>query len=64
MSNNMLPKLLYSFDEAASVLGGLSTFTLRNWASKGKLKTVKVGDRRMIQAETLHQIVENGLQVN
>lgn len=47
-----LPKLSYGFEEAAEVTGLGSAF-LRNQARAGKLKTRKIGGRRLILTDDL-----------
>jgi excisionase family DNA binding protein len=55
-----VPKLLYSFEEAASALS-LSPWTLRVYAKRGILPTVKIGTRRLIRVADLDRIVAEGL---
>jgi excisionase family DNA binding protein len=42
-------KKLYSIDEAAAFLGGVSKFTVHAWLAKGVLRRTKVGRRTMIR---------------
>lgn len=59
-NTSVIPKLLYSFEEAASVLS-LSPWTLRVYAKRGTLPTVKIGTRRLIRVADLDRIVAEGL---
>jgi excisionase family DNA binding protein len=51
---------LYSVDEAARLLGGLSKYTIHAWLSSGKLRRTKVGRRTMIRESELLRVVEDG----
>jgi excisionase family DNA binding protein len=51
---------LLSVDEAARRLGGLSTYTIHAWLSKGKLRRTKVGSRTMIRESELERVIEDG----
>jgi excisionase family DNA binding protein len=51
---------LYSVDEAARILGGLSKYTIHAWLSSGKLRRTKVGRRTMIRESELLRVVEDG----
>lgn len=53
-------KILMTLDAAARLLS-LSVWTLRAWAQRGQISTIKVGARRMIRADVVHQIAERGL---
>ena len=53
-------KKLYSFEDAAAILS-LSPWTLRAYAKRGVLPTVKIGQRRLIRASDLDRIVADGL---
>ncbi len=53
--------MLYSFDAAASQLGGISTWTLRKHAALASLKTVCIGRRRFIPAGEISRIQKEGL---
>jgi len=48
---------LYSVEDAAQYLGGLSKFTIHAWLSKGKLRRTKVGTRTMIRESDLQAFV-------
>jgi excisionase family DNA binding protein len=56
-----VPKLLYSFEEAASALS-VSPWTLRAHQKRGTLPTVKIGTRRLVRAADLDRIAANGLE--
>jgi excisionase family DNA binding protein len=49
---------LYSVEEAARRLGGVSKWTVHAWLSKGKLKRTKVGERTMIRESELLRFLE------
>lgn len=51
---------LYSIDEAAKRLGGISRHTVVCWLSKGKLQRTKVGNRTMIAESELERILNPG----
>lgn len=49
---------LYSVEEAAERLGGISTWTLHAWLSKKRLQRTKVGSRTMIRESELERFLE------
>jgi excisionase family DNA binding protein len=51
---------LFSIEEAARRLGGLSKYTIHAWLSQGKLMRTKVGRRTMIRASELQRVIEDG----
>jgi excisionase family DNA binding protein len=51
---------LYSIEDAAVYLGGLSKYTIHAWLSQGKLQRTKVGSRTMIRESELQRVVEDG----
>jgi excisionase family DNA binding protein len=51
---------LFSVEEAARRLGGLSKWTVHAWLSQGKLLRTKVGGRTMIRESELHKVIEDG----
>jgi excisionase family DNA binding protein len=51
---------LYSIEEAARRLGGISPWTIHAWLSQGRLQRTKVGGRTMIRASELQRVVEDG----
>jgi hypothetical protein len=51
---------LHSVLETASILGGLSRWTIYGWLSNGKVRGVKVGSRTMISSGEIERIVEEG----
>lgn len=51
---------LYSVEEAARRLGGLSKYTIHAWLSNGKLRRTKVGSRTMIRASELAKVIDEG----
>ena len=48
---------LYSVEEAASFLGGISKWTVHAWLAKGKLRRTKIGSRTMIAERDLHAFI-------
>lgn len=52
--------ILVSLDSAADSLS-VSVWTIRAWAQKGLIPTVKIGRRRMIRSEEVIRIAERGL---
>lgn len=51
---------LYSVEDAAKLLGGISKWTVHAWLSKGRLQRTKVGGRTMIRESELARIMEDG----
>jgi excisionase family DNA binding protein len=51
---------LYSVEDAARRLGGISKWTLHAWLSQGKLQRTKVGGRTMIRESELAKVIEDG----
>jgi excisionase family DNA binding protein len=51
---------LFSIDQAATYLGGLSKHTIHAWLSSGKLRRTKVGSRTMIRKSELERVIEDG----
>jgi excisionase family DNA binding protein len=51
---------LFSVEEAARELGGLSKYTIHAWLSSGKLRRTKVGSRTMIRESELERVIEDG----
>ena len=51
---------LYSVEDAAEYLGGLSKYTIHAWLSSGKLRRTKVGSRTMIRESELQRVIEDG----
>jgi excisionase family DNA binding protein len=47
---------LHSFEEAASILG-LKSVTLRTWARRGQVSSVKLGRRRLLSEEEIHRLI-------
>ena len=52
---------LFSFEDAAKFLGGISTWTLRVHARRANIRTVHLGQRVFITREELERIRRNGL---
>jgi excisionase family DNA binding protein len=55
-TSNGVEKLAYNADEAAQAIG-LSVRYIRELLAKGKLRSVKVGKRRLISKESLLRFV-------
>lgn len=51
---------LFSVEEAAKRLGGISKWTVHAWLSQGKLQRTKVGGRTMIRESELEKVVDDG----
>jgi len=51
---------LYSVEQAAQKLGGISKWTIHAWLSSGKLRRTKVGSRTMIRESELLKLLEEG----
>jgi excisionase family DNA binding protein len=50
---------IFSVEEAARRLGGLSKWTIYQWLSQGKLKRTKVGSRVMIRESELLKVIRD-----
>jgi excisionase family DNA binding protein len=50
---------LYSVQEAAAFLGGISKWTVHAWLAKGRLRRTKVGSRTMIREGDLQAFILN-----
>jgi excisionase family DNA binding protein len=59
MENSKI-EALYSVKRTADVLGGVSTWTVYAWISKGRLKKTKVGSRTMIAESELQRFIRDG----
>jgi excisionase family DNA binding protein len=53
---------LYSVEEAAKKLGGVSKFTIYAWMSRGLLERTRVGGRVMVRESSLLKLLERGEQ--
>ena len=53
--------MLYSFAEAAKLLGGISHWTLRKHAAIGRIRVVHIGRRVFLTSEELERIRRDGL---
>lgn len=53
---------LYSVEEAARRLGGVSRFTIYAWMSRGVLERTRVGGRVMVRESSLLKLLERGNQ--
>ena len=51
---------LYSVEEAARLLGGISKWTVHAWLAKGRLQRTKVGSRTMIRESELAKVIHDG----
>ena len=56
-----LPRLAYSVFDASQMLG-ISQSSLWQWISEEKLKSIKIGNRRIITAQELQRLLNEGLQ--
>jgi len=48
---------LYSVEDAALFLGGISKWTVHAWLAKGKLQRTKIGSRTMIRESDLQSFI-------
>jgi len=48
---------LFSVEDAAAFLGGVSKWTVHAWLAKGKLRRTKVGSRTMIRESDLQAFI-------
>lgn len=48
---------LYSVEDAAVFLGGVSKWTVHAWFAKGKLRKTKVGRRTMVRERDLEAFI-------
>ncbi len=51
---------LFSVEEAAKRLGGLSKWTINKWLTEEKLLRTKVGGRTMIRESELLKVMNDG----
>ena len=51
---------LYSVEEAARRLGGISKWTIHAWLSQGRLQRTKVGGHTMIRESELEKVINDG----
>jgi excisionase family DNA binding protein len=51
---------LFSVEEAARMLGGLSKWTIHAWLSQGRMRRTKIGGRTMIRESELQKVIEDG----
>jgi excisionase family DNA binding protein len=61
LNDSLHNRLGYSVTEAASVLG-LAPSGLWKWIALGKIRSVKIGNRRLISAHELQRLLTEGLQ--
>ena len=52
---------LFTVEQAASVIG-LSAWTIRAWIAQGRLRSLKLGKRRMVPAEEVERVTSEGLR--
>jgi excisionase family DNA binding protein len=60
--NNVIDDLdrLLSIEQAAEVLG-VSVWTLRKWISDGKIRSAKLGSRRLIPVSELRRFINDAM---
>ena len=51
---------LFSVEDAARMLGGLSKWTVHAWLSQGRLRRTKIGGRTMIRESELQKVIDDG----
>jgi excisionase family DNA binding protein len=52
---------LFSIQDAANYLGGISIWTVRAWLSQGRMNRSKIGARTMIRQSELNKVIRDGL---
>jgi excisionase family DNA binding protein len=60
---NDAPRLAYPINEAAE-LAGVCPRTIYNLITHGKLKTIKIGRRRLVPAKALMTLTEKGARLS
>jgi excisionase family DNA binding protein len=55
-------KLALGLKEAAAVVG-LSPWTLRHWIKQGRVRSVRLGRRVLVEPQELERLIEEGRQV-
>jgi hypothetical protein len=50
---------LYSIPASAEFLGGISTWTIHDWLSRGKLMRTKVGRRTFVKESELRKMIRD-----
>ena len=53
---------LYSVEEAAKKLGGVSRFTIYSWMTRGLLERTRVGGRVMVRESSLLKLLKGSEQ--
>jgi excisionase family DNA binding protein len=56
-----MEQLLVSIEDAAKALS-LSPWTLRAWATQGRLETVKLGRRRLVKKSELDRLASGAIR--
>lgn len=59
--NEVTPRLCYTPEEAAKILH-VSHWTVRRWASAGKLPSVHVGRRLLFTVEAVNEALKTGIK--
>lgn len=54
-------RVLFSLEDAAGELGGISVWTLRKHIAQGTIRTVHIGRRVFLPAEEIARIQRDGL---
>lgn len=54
---NTTPPLALGIRDAAKLVG-LSPWTLRDWIRQGRIASIRLGRRRLIEPSALHALVE------
>jgi hypothetical protein len=60
-STTQAGQTLFSFEDSARILRGLSPWTLRRHAQRGNIRTVRLGLRVFLDSEELERIRREGL---
>jgi hypothetical protein len=53
--------VLFTFEESARLLGGISHWTLRRHAKRGNIRPVRIGQRVFLDAKEVERVRREGL---
>jgi excisionase family DNA binding protein len=51
---------LFSVQDTAEILGGISKWTIYAWIKQGRLRRVKLGSRTMVTQSEINRIIAEG----
>jgi excisionase family DNA binding protein len=55
---------LLSIEAAAELLGNISPWTVRKWIAERKIKSCKLGSRRLIPCSEIKRLIEASIATN